>query len=29
LEGDQMANDVKVEEAEKYFGGTKRQNLRV
>jgi hypothetical protein len=27
LEGDLMANDVEVEEAEKYFGGTKRQNL--
>jgi hypothetical protein len=26
--GDLMANDVEVEEAEKYFGGTKRQNLR-
>ena len=22
-----MANDVEMEEAEKYFGGTKRQNL--
>jgi hypothetical protein len=22
-----MANDVEAEEAEKYFGGTKRQNL--
>jgi hypothetical protein len=27
LEGELMANDVEVEEAEKYFGGTKRQNL--
>jgi hypothetical protein len=27
VEGGLMANDVEVEEAEKYFGGAKRQNL--